>query len=228
MRDVQKMKTEGDHGRWASQPPFFSVVITTYNRIHLLKRALHSLIQQMEADWEGIIVDDGSTDGTSGEIASFLRSTHRISYYRQNNKGYVQAKNAGIFLSVGRYITFLDSDDEYHPNHLSERKQFLTKHPKIDLLHGGVEVIGSHYVPDRFNREAMVHVRNCAIGGTFFIRNELAHRLHGFNSVRLGDDAEFLDRAKQIKAKIAKIELPTYIYHRENKNSITHTVAAES
>lgn len=220
------MKTEGGNSRLPNQP-FFSIVITTYNRTNLLKRALSSLIQQIEADWEGIIVDDGSTDGTSEGIASFLASTHQISYYRQNNKGYVQAKNAGIFLAAGKYITFLDSDDEYHANHLSERKQILIKRPEIDLLHGGVEVIGSPYVPDRFNKGGMVHVKDCAIGGTFFIRNELAHRLHGFNPVRLGDDAEFLDRAKQIKANIVKIDLPTYVYHRENENSITNTLAAE-
>ncbi len=202
--------------------PFFSVVVTSYNRAHLLKRALRSLVRQTEKDWEVIIVDDGSTDGTHTLISPYLN--HKIAYTRQVNSGCVAAKNAGILLSTGQYITFLDSDDEFRPDHLAARKAIIAENPDTELLHGGVQVLGSPYVPDRFNYERMIHLRDCAIGGTFFIRRELAFRLTGFSAMELGHDADFLERAARSGARILKTVLPTYIYHREIRNSITHNL----
>ena len=204
--------------------PFFSVVLTSYNRARLLKRALLSLINQTEKEWEAIIVDDGSTDDTHAQITPYLKTNNKITYFRQVSKGCVASKNAGISLSTGKYITFLDSDDEYSPDHLATRKAILTKNPAVSFLHGGVKVIGSPYVPDRFDYKKMVHLRNCAIGGTFFIEKNLAFLLKGFSAMSLGHDADFFDRVIQSGASIMKTEQPTYIYHRETQNSITNNL----
>ncbi|HTN06748.1 glycosyltransferase family A protein [Agriterribacter sp.] len=206
--------------------PFFSVIITSYNRANLLKRALHSLITQTEKDWEAIVVDDGSTDDTCAQITPYLQLNHKITYTRQVSKGCVASKNSGILLSTGRYITFLDSDDEFSPDHLATRKAILIKNPAVDFLHGGVKVIGSPYVPDRFDYEKMIHLRNCAIGGTFFIKRNLAYLMKGFSAISLGHDADFLDRVIQSGATVMKTEQPTYIYHRETQNSITNNLTA--
>lgn len=203
---------------------FFSVIITSYNRAHLLKRALLSLINQTEKDWEAIIVDDGSTDDTYAQITPYLKASNKITYFRQVSKGCVASKNAGISLSTGKYITFLDSDDEFSPDHLATRKAILTQNPAVSFLHGGVKVIGSPYVPDRFDYEKMIHLRNCAIGGTFFIERNLAFLMKGFSAMSLGHDADFFDRVIQSGATIMKTEQPTYIYHRETQNSITNNL----
>ncbi len=204
-----------------SSQPFFSVIITTYNRKMLLKRALQSLIQQMETDWEGIIIDDGSTDNTEFEIKPFLND-NRLQFIYQKNTGYSLAKNSGIFLANGKYITFLDSDDEYLLNHLENRKEILTQHPEIDFLYGGLSVIGNEYVPDRFDNRKLVHLNDCVIGGTFFIKKELAFSLNGFRDIAMGSDAEFFDRVGATGSVIQKTAISTYVYHRENPDSLTN------
>ncbi len=207
--------------------PFFSVIITSYNRAYLLKRALHSLILQTEKDWEAIVVDDGSTDNTRAHIASYLGLNKKITYVRQVSKGCVASKNSGILLSTGKYITFLDSDDEFSPDHLAARKAILLKNATVDFLHGGVKIIGKPYVPDRFDYDKMIHLSNCAIGGTFFIERSLAFLMKGFSAIPLGHDADFLDRVIQSGATVIKTELPTYIYHRETQNSITNNLTGK-
>jgi glycosyltransferase involved in cell wall biosynthesis len=104
--------------------PFFSVIITTYNRADLLVRALDSLICQTENDWEAIIIDDGSNDDTAERISPFLNSEKRIVYIRQQRRGASVAKNTGIFLSKGKYITFLDSDDELSLSSSNKKRNF--------------------------------------------------------------------------------------------------------
>jgi len=192
----------------------------------LLKRALQSLIRQTETDWEAIIIDDGSTDNTELEIKPFLND-NRLQFIYQKNAGYSLAKNSGIFLAKGKYITFLDSDDEYLLNHLETRKEILAKHPEIDFLYGGLSVIGNEYVPDRFDNHKLIHLNDCVIGGTFFIKKELALSLNGFRDIAMGSDAEFFDRVGATGCAIQKTSIPTYVYHRENPDSLTNLMMEE-
>jgi glycosyltransferase involved in cell wall biosynthesis len=215
-----------ENGDATPGPPFFSVIITAYNRSALLVRALDSLMSQSENDWEAIIIDDGSTDDTSIRVAPFLKSDKVINYIRQQSQGATGAKNSGIQLSKGKYITFLDSDDEYHPSHLESRKKILLAHPEVEFLYGGIKVIGSEYVPDRFDYGKMVHLDDCSVGGTFFIKRQVVFLLNGFADIPLGSDADFFDRINEAGITSRKAEAPTYIYHRDNANSITNNLAA--
>ncbi|GAB1404254.1 glycosyltransferase family A protein [Lentimicrobium sp.] len=203
--------------------PLFSVIIPTYNRSHLIKRALNSLVAQTESDWEAIIIDDGSTDDTFSAIFSLLALYPNIYYRKVIHQGEAAARNKGIELCKGEYITFLDSDDEYRPGHLESRKKLFARFPAVNFIHGGVHIIGNPYVPDRFNPAKQIHLRECAIGGTFFIEKKLLLSLYGFNRIELGPDADLYERAKKAGARILKTTLATYIYHRENPDSITNT-----
>lgn len=207
--------------------PFFSIVLTTYNRAKLLPRALESLINQTEKDWELILIDDGSTDQTAEIIKPYLKAIENINYFYQENQGFINAKNVGIRKSTGRYITFLDSDDEYHPTHLAKRKQLLKKEENIDFLHGGVKIIGSAYVPDANNPTEKIHLSDCFIGGTFILNKKAVQKLKGFESTALKTDYDFMQRAKSADLKIVKTDFPTYIYYRDSENSITLDMLAE-
>lgn len=207
-----------------SAEPFFSVILTTYNRAALLKRALDSLCAQTEKDWEAIIVDDGSTDNTATLIKPYLENGSKIKYVYQKNAGYAMSKNTGIFLSKGKFITFLDSDDEYNPTHLETRKAILINHPETEFLHGGVKVTGNQFVPDRFNYNKMIPLSECAIGGTFFIKRQIAVSLNGFADTPMGSDADFFERINKTMAVIRETAIATYIYHRENDNSVTNNL----
>lgn len=203
---------------------FFSVIISTYNRASLLKRALKSLIAQTENDWEAIIVDDGSTDGTHDQIRSYL-DHHQIRYIKQSNQGTASAKNAGIAAANGVFVTFLDSDDEYALDHLESRRAILEQNSTVEFLHGGVKVIGSQYVPDRHDHSKKIHLSDCVIGGTFFIKREIAIAFGGFKPFPVGTDADLFERVSKTETIVLKTDLPTYIYHRELGNSITHRLA---
>ncbi len=99
-----------------NKKPFFSVIIPTFNRAHLISEAIKSVLYQTFTDWELIIVDDGSTDNTKDIVDEF--EDERIKYIYQVNSERSVARNNGIRNAKGEWICFLDSDDEYLDNHL--------------------------------------------------------------------------------------------------------------
>jgi len=202
--------------------PFFSIIIATYNRARLLTRAIDSLISQTIDDWEAIIVDDGSIDDTYSKILPYIRSNPQIRYLKKVHSGSGMSKNAGIHLSTGRFITFLDSDDEYDPIHLESRKNILINDPSIRFLHGGANILGNQYVPDRFNYKKSISLNDCVIGGTFCIERKTLLHLEGYRKILLGSDADLFERAKKAGIIFKETTLPTYIYHHEIEDSITN------
>lgn len=202
---------------------FFSVVICTYNRDKLLPRALQSLINQKYKDFEVIVVDDGSADRTFSVVKEF-RNHLNLRYIYQLNKGLSEARNVGGFSAKGEYITFLDSDDEYKQDHLFSRFQILNENRNIELLFGGVEVIGNNFVPDAENPEKLVNLSECVVGGTFFIKKELFQRLNGFRKLNYADDYDFYKRVINEKAKILKTDISTYVYYRDTADSMCNTL----
>ncbi len=204
--------------------PFFSVIITTYNRSELLKRALNSLLAQTEDDWEAIIVDDESTDNTHNSILPYLERYPAMRYVRQAHQGEAAAKNCGLAESTGRFITFLDSDDEFKPTHLETRKIAIESDPSIKFIYGGVKILGNQFVPDRFNYGRQVNLNDCIIGGTFFIDRNLALSLKGFRLILVGADADLFDRARKKHIKMTRFLQQTYIYHHDTEDSITNMI----
>ncbi|MGD2109073.1 MAG: glycosyltransferase family 2 protein [Phycisphaerae bacterium] len=116
--------------------PTVSVIVPTYNRKGLLPRALDSIIAQTVPDWEIVLVDDGSTDGTECVAAAYAdRLGDRLVYIRQKNRGASAARNTGIDSSRGRYIAFLDSDDEFLPNKLERQLAMFELRPELGFVY---------------------------------------------------------------------------------------------
>ncbi len=201
--------------------PFFSVIICSYNRAKLLSRALDSLILQSFKDFEVIIVDDGSTDNTFNVVKNY-RNRLNIRYIFQANMGLPEARNTGCCSAEGKYITFLDSDDEYKSNHLQHRNDLLMQNPQVDLLHGGIEIIGDPFVVDANNPRKLVHINDCLVGGTFFFRKDLWKRVEKFSNLDYAEDYDFFKKIDKIGGNILKTSEPSYRYHRETPNSITN------
>jgi len=97
--------------------PAVSVIIPTYNRSQLVKEACQSVLRQTFADFEVIVVDDGSTDGTSSVIRQIEDS--RVKYLYKDNGGQSSARNLGLVSATGEYVAFLDSDDLWPPRYLA-------------------------------------------------------------------------------------------------------------
>lgn len=201
----------------ADRPPFFSVVICTFNRAHIIDRALASLKGQVCEDWECIIVDDESTDDTPAVAERFV--SDKIKYVRHAHRGCAMSKNAGMEAARGHYITFLDSDDEYRPDHLAKRKSVLEQNPDIDLLHSTVQVLGNPFVPDKMRPGHMIAVEDCVVGGTFVIKRATLKTPDRFRDV-YSDDSAFLERYVASGRRVEKINSPTYIYHRDSPDSM--------
>lgn len=199
--------------------PFFSVILCTYNRAQLLPRALCSLLHQRWQDWEALLIDDGSTDATPLLLAAAAAEEPRFRFFRISHRGAGAARAFGVRHARGTFITFLDSDDEYLPEHLEQRAALLQQHPDIDLLHGGVTVVGSPFVPDRHNPQRWIPISACVVGGTFVIRRTVLLRI-GYPRRRFADDAELYERALRAGARIASIDIPTYRYYRTTPDSL--------
>ena len=101
------------------KPPVISIIIPVYNSERYIHRCIDSVLRQTYPDYELILVDDGSSD-LSGEICdSFANKDNRIKVIHQKNSGVSSARNTGITIAKGKYITFCDSDDELWPDYLA-------------------------------------------------------------------------------------------------------------
>lgn len=114
--------------------PLVSVIIPTYNRAHLVERAINSVLNQTYQDFEIIVVDDCSNDDTEAVIKRF--HDPRIRYIRhEKNQGGSAARNTGIRAAHGEIIAFLDSDDEWMPEKLFEQVRVLREDPNCDAVY---------------------------------------------------------------------------------------------
>lgn len=117
--------------------PLTSVIIPTYNRARVLPRAIDSVLAQKGADFELILVDDGSTEKQDGGWSladgdkpnSILHPPSPLRIFRQENKGPAAARNLGIQNAQGEWIAFLDSDDEWKPGKLKAQLEFFRQNP---------------------------------------------------------------------------------------------------
>ena len=114
----------------------FSVIIPCYNQSHFLADALVSLLAQSYSNWEAIIVNDGSTDNTDDVAKAWCKKDFRIKLISSTNNGLSAARNRGIDLSKGQYISFLDADDKFAVNHLES----ISK-----VLNDGFDIVFSGY-----------------------------------------------------------------------------------
>ena len=109
-----------------------SVVIPSYNRRDFIKRSIDSAINQTKKPLEIIVVDDGSTDGTEAMIKS---DYDFVKFIKQKNKGVSAARNIGIEVSIGEWICFLDSDDEWKKDKLEKQINAMKSNPGYKFFH---------------------------------------------------------------------------------------------
>lgn len=119
-----------------------------YNGEKYLAQAIESILVQTFGDFELIIINDGSTDGTAGILARYERTDHRIRVYTQANQGITASRNRGCRLAKGKYIATLDADDVSLPERLASQVDYLEAHPQIGILGSWVETIDQHGVPE--------------------------------------------------------------------------------
>ncbi len=204
--------------------PAVSIILTVYNRANYLNRCINSVLKQSFDDWELIAIDDGSQDNSLEILNKYADNYDKIKIFTQPNMKLPLSRNRGINVSTGKYITFIDSDDEYLENHLAERINYFNEHNDVDLIHGGFEIIGDEYVPDKNNPSSLIHLSECTVGATFFGKRKVFLELNGFKNIPYSEDSEFFERAEK-KFVVRKVNYKTYIYHRDAPDSITNSYA---
>ncbi len=125
----------------------FSVIIPAYNAERFIDIAIRSVLMQSYSDFELIIVDDGSSDGTQEKIKHYTDS--RIRYVYKENGGVSSARNKGISVSKAEYICFLDADDEWKNNHLEVMASLIEKFDQCGMFITGYDI--------RLNNGQIVH-----------------------------------------------------------------------
>ena len=138
--------------------PFISVVIPAYNGASFIREAIDSVFAQSFDDYDVLVVDDGSTDETRAIVESY---GDRVRYHYQENQGLAVARNTGLRLAGGRYITYLDADDIWEPDNLRVKAAVLRAQPDLGGVFSEFSVFdeqgpqqgrGSHYVFPYFSR----------------------------------------------------------------------------
>jgi len=113
--------------------PHVSVVMAAKNYARFLPQAVESVLAQTFADWELLIVDDGSTDATPRAVRPYLIDP-RVRYFRSDKLGQPRAKNLGITLSRGEFVAFLDADDAWEPTKLAKQLAVFEANPTIGVV----------------------------------------------------------------------------------------------
>jgi len=170
--------------------PEVSVVIPTYNRAAMVREAALSVLAQRGVDYELIVIDDGSTDGTAGDLARLREeSGGQVRIERIENSGVAAARNRGVALARAPLAAFLDSDDLWMPDKLARQLDFMRAHPECEVsqcqerwIRGGRRVNPGYRHRKRGGDLFFDSLRTCLISPSAVImRIDLFRALGGFD-----------------------------------------------
>lgn len=132
----------------APTPPL-SVLTPVYNNEPFMRRAIDSILEQTFADFEYILVNDGSTDDSQSILEEYAKKDPRIRVICQENRGYIEALNAGMDMAQGELIARMDADDIAMPDRFAKQTAYLRDHPECVAVGGRVLLIDEEGLPLR-------------------------------------------------------------------------------
>jgi len=203
----------------------FSVIIPTFNRAHLITKAIECVLNQTFSDFELIIVDDGSSDNTR-EVIEQIRDC-RIHYISQQNQGWANARNTGVQRARGQYVTFLDSDDEVTSDWLEKFSQEFKK-PNVGIAWCGAKVITSDGKHEKLTillpkslGVRMEDQNGAFLAGTYALPREILLAVGGHDQKSIPmDNTELMFRlfpyCAEFHLHVATIPQPLFIYHKRS------------
>jgi glycosyltransferase involved in cell wall biosynthesis len=221
----------------STSKPLFSVIIPTYDRLELLIRAVGSVRQQSFRDFEIIVVDDGSGDGTREWLVANKSWLRRI---LQSNKGPGAARNAGAQIATGQYLAFLDSDDMWFPWTLGAYREaidrccwpsFLAGKPHVFSDERECEIVKSESLKVERFEDYLASGREWRWWGvsSFVISREMFLRVGGFIEDRVNSEDADLALRLGVATGFVQITAPaTFAYrvHAANmKDNLGRTLA---
>jgi len=206
----------------------FSIIVPTYNRAGFLPRLIKSVLNQTNRNFELIIVDDGSTDETKEVVDGY--SDQRIKYYYTENQERSAARNFGIGKSNGRFVCFLDSDDELKSGHLECLEEAIQLHPSIHVFRTQYEFVNRDGTRRTSAFSAKVPNpgdiwRNFYPVASYCMRRNVAERTGWPEKFWMWEDRHFFLRVV-LEYEIAELPCLTTIIHDHASRSV-HEVDPE-
>lgn len=214
-----------------------SVIVPIYNVFDYLYDCVRSIVAQTETDWELILVDDGSTDSSGSLADSLAAQDARIRVVHQPNAGLAAARNAGLDMARGEYVTFVDSDDAIAPRYLETLASLATRVPGAIASVGHREFEGKLPGPDsvppadwavrRYSPDAAIESALYQQGIDHSAWGKL-YPVHVFRSERftpgiLYEDIDIFYRIFPLATAVAHSDAPLYLYRRGRSGSILTT-----
>lgn len=201
--------------------PKISVVLPVHNRANVLDRAIRSVLDQTFKEWELLVVDDGSSDGSGAAAKSFGDPRIKVIDLGENRGGNV-ARNAGLRAAAAPLIGFLDSDDEYLPEKLEWTVSEFVRRPEVDLLvdsfvkvqPSGARVTRKNpVIGDRETfRKALFQRQLWKATPSITLKREVVRRVMFDESLRRLQDFDFLIRASAV-ANCASTDQVLWVKH---------------
>lgn len=214
--------------------PIVSVVMAVYNERPYLEEAVWSILNQTFGDFEFIIVNDGSTDGSKEVLERFAGQDDRVLLFHQENRGLIPSLNRALHEAQGAYVARMDGDDISRPKRLEKQVRFLDSSPEIGIVGTQVDRIGGDGEsngewrlptdPDLIAWQLLFHNRLCH--PSVMIRHSLLEKLGGYASWAVhAEDYELWTRAV-LESRLAN--LPHKLHKlRRHGDSITATKRLE-
>jgi hypothetical protein len=211
-----------------------SVVMAVYNERPRLMESIQSILNQTFSDFEFIIINDGSTDGSKEMLEQFADQDDRIRLFHQKNRGLTPSLNRGLSEAQGAYVARMDGDDVSRPNRLEKQVRFLDSNPGIGIVGSWVDQMdadgesnGEWHLPtdpDLIAWELLFH--NCLCHPSVMMRHSLLEELGGYaNWAAQAQDYELWTRAV-FESRLAN--LPEKLHRlRRHGDSITETKRAD-
>lgn len=213
------------------QLPLVSVLMPAYNAEKYILQSLPSLLAQTYENWELLIADDGSTDGTRAIIDTFEDSRIRR-FHRAGNQGYLKTWNDLLVEAEGQYITFLDADDYISKDRIALLVRFLNENKDVGLCGTGIAFVNDDQVtisertyPEDWEKiqEVLYTARHFPFcGSAVMIRRQVAKEIGGYRDFfnRVGwEDHDWLMRCCE-RFKAANLPIIAY-YYRKNPFSVS-------
>lgn len=199
----------------SEKAPIISVVIACYNQGIYLSDALNSLEKQTFQNWEGIIVNDGSTDGTEEIALEYVKKDERFKYVFQENGGVSKARNIGAAQALGTYILPLDADDKLEETYIEKALSHFTHHPETLLVYCQWGFFGeaTNHSQVSYKGYAKLLVNNEIFCSSVFRKSDML-RIGGFDEdMHLGlEDWEFYIRLLDEQSIVYQIQEPLFFY----------------
>lgn len=203
--------------------------MAVYNERPYLEKAVQSVLDQTFDDFEFIIVNDGSTDGSKAVLDRFEQNDDRIRLVHQENRGLIASLNRGIDMAEGKYIARMDGDDISHPERFGQQVRFLEDNPEIGILGtqaGKIDAEGN--VREGWKRSLPTDsdaatwrllFNSCFCHPTVMMRHSVAENLGGYAEwAEVAEDYELFSRAV---LQTQLVNLPdTLLKHRRHEASV--------